>query len=59
MNNRNNDTEVKPDVIAGRNPVSEAIRSGRPIDKILGRKGRKERRCCGNFSPKPRTRAYL
>lgn len=48
MNNRNNDTEVKPDVIAGRNPVSEAIRSGRPIDKILGRKGRKERRCCGN-----------
>ena len=35
MNNRNNDTEVKPDVIAGRNPVSEAIRSGRPIDKIL------------------------
>lgn len=48
MNNRNNDTEVKPDVIAGRNPVSEAIRSGRPIDKILVARGRKERRCCGN-----------
>lgn len=41
MNNRNNDTEVKPDVIAGRNPVSEAIRSGRPIDKILVAKGEK------------------
>lgn len=41
MNNRNNDTEVKPDVIAGRNPVSEAIRSGRPIDKILVARGEK------------------
>ena len=42
MNNRNNDTEVKPDVIAGRNPVSEAIRSGRPIDKILVARGEKK-----------------
>lgn len=41
MNNRNNDTEVKSDVIAGRNPVSEAIRSGRPIDKILVARGEK------------------
>ncbi len=31
--------EIKPDVISGRNPVSEAIRSGRPIDKILISKG--------------------
>ena len=28
-----------PDVIAGRNPVSEAVRSNRPIDKILVAKG--------------------
>mgnify|MGYP000595112221 CR=1 FL=1 len=41
MNNRSNNTEVKPDVIAGRNPVSEAIRSGRPIDKILVARGEK------------------
>ena len=41
MNSKNNDTEVKPDVIAGRNPVSEAIRSGRPIDKILVARGEK------------------
>ena len=41
MNNRNNDTEVKPDVIAGRNPVSEAIRSGIPIDKFLVAMGEK------------------
>jgi 23S rRNA (guanosine2251-2'-O)-methyltransferase len=34
-------TEVKPDVIAGRNPVSEAIRSGRPIDKIMVARGEK------------------
>ncbi|MEE1105513.1 MAG: 23S rRNA (guanosine(2251)-2'-O)-methyltransferase RlmB [Ruminococcus sp.] len=33
--------EPKPDVIAGRNPVSEAIRSGRPIDKILVARGEK------------------
>lgn len=30
-----NENDVKPDIIAGRNPVSEAIRSSRPIDKIL------------------------
>ena len=34
-------TEPKPDVIAGRNPVSEAIRSRRPIDKILVARGEK------------------
>lgn len=34
-------TETKPDVIAGRNPVSEALRSGRPIDKILVARGEK------------------
>ena len=34
-------SEPKPDVIAGRNPVSEAIRSGRPIDKILVARGEK------------------
>lgn len=34
-------TEPKPDVIAGRNPVSEALRSGRPIDKILVARGEK------------------
>lgn len=33
--------EVKPDVISGRNPVSEAVRSNRPIDKILIAKGEK------------------
>ncbi|MBQ4569473.1 MAG: 23S rRNA (guanosine(2251)-2'-O)-methyltransferase RlmB [Ruminococcus sp.] len=41
-NERNiNDTENKGDVIFGRNPVSEAIRSGRPIDSILVAKGAK------------------
>lgn len=39
MNDRNN--EVKSDVISGRNPVSEAIRSSRPIDKILVARGEK------------------
>ena len=39
MKDRN--TEPKPDVIAGRNPVSEALRSGRPIDKILVARGEK------------------
>lgn len=39
MKEKNN--EPKPDVIAGRNPVSEAIRSGRPIDKILVARGEK------------------
>lgn len=58
MNNRNNDTEVKPDVIAGRNPVSEAIRSGRPIDKILVARGERAA-LLWEFLPKPRTRAYL
>ena len=33
MNEKQND--VKTDVISGRNPVSEAIRGSRPIDKIL------------------------
>ena len=33
--------EAKPDVIAGRNPVSEAIRGKRPIDKILVASGEK------------------
>ena len=34
-------TEPKPDVIAGRNPVNEAVRSSRPIDKILVARGEK------------------
>lgn len=34
-------SEVKPDVISGRNPVSEAIRSDRAIDKILVARGEK------------------
>ncbi len=38
---KNEVNEVKPDVILGRNPVSEAIRSNRPIDKILVAKGEK------------------
>ena len=33
--------EPKPDVISGRNPVSEAIRSGRPIDKLMVARGEK------------------
>lgn len=36
---KNNPTDPKPDVIAGRNPVSEALRSGRPVDKILVARG--------------------
>ncbi len=39
FNDRN--SEPKPDVISGRNPVSEAIRSGRPIDKIMVARGEK------------------
>ena len=39
MNEKQND--VKTDVISGRNPVSEAIRGSRPIDKILIAKGEK------------------
>lgn len=38
---KDNNNEVKSDVISGRNPVSEAIRSGRPIDKILVARGEK------------------
>lgn len=47
MNDRKNgklndiNSEPKPDVISGRNPVSEAVRSGRPIDKILIARGEK------------------
>lgn len=33
--------EPKPDMIAGRNPVSEALRGNRPVDKILVAKGEK------------------
>lgn len=39
MNDKNND--AKSDIISGRNPVSEAIRSGRAIDKILIARGEK------------------
>ena len=38
---KDKNTEPKPDVIAGRNPVSEAVRSNRPIDKILVARGEK------------------
>ena len=34
-------TERKSDVISGRNPVSEALRGSRPIDKILVARGEK------------------
>ena len=37
MDNRN----IKNDIIAGRNPVFEAVKSGRSIDKILIAKGAK------------------
>lgn len=40
-NNSSAGTEPKGDVIFGRNPVSEAIRSGRAIDSILVAKGAK------------------
>ena len=33
--------EVKSEVISGRNPVSEALRSSRPIDKIMVARGEK------------------
>ena len=33
--------EVKSEVISGRNPVSEALRGSRPIDKIMVAKGEK------------------
>lgn len=38
---KDNKNEIKSDVISGRNPVSEAIRSGRPIDRILVARGEK------------------
>lgn len=38
---KDNNSEVRSDIISGRNPVSEAIRSGRPIDKILVARGEK------------------
>ncbi len=38
---RNRNNEFDSNVISGRNPVSEAIRSGRPIDKILIARGEK------------------
>ena len=38
---KDNNSEVRSDIISGRNPVSEAIRSGRPIDKILIARGEK------------------
>ncbi|MCH5297924.1 MAG: 23S rRNA (guanosine(2251)-2'-O)-methyltransferase RlmB [Ruminococcus sp.] len=38
---KDRNSEPKPDVISGRNPVSEAIRSGRPIDKIMVARGEK------------------
>lgn len=41
MNNKTNENLNKSDVIAGRNPVSEAIRNGRAIDKILVARGEK------------------
>ena len=37
----NNTNERNTDMIPGRNPVSEAIRSNRPIDRILVAKGEK------------------
>lgn len=39
MNDKQN--EIHSDIISGRNPVSEAIRGNRPIDKILVAKGEK------------------
>lgn len=38
---KDNNSEIRSDVISGRNPVSEAIRSGRPIDRILVARGEK------------------
>ena len=38
---KDNNSEVRSDIISGRNPVIEAIRSGRPIDKILVARGEK------------------
>ena len=33
--------EMRTDIIEGRNPVMEALRSGRPIDKIIVQSGEK------------------
>lgn len=38
---KDNNNEAKSDVISGRNPVSEAVRSDRAIDKILVARGEK------------------
>lgn len=38
---KENNNEAKSDVISGRNPVSEAVRSDRAIDKILVARGEK------------------
>ena len=56
-NERFENTEQKPDVIAGRNPVSEAVRSNRPIDKILVAKGEKSGAIVGILQ-KPVTRKF-
>ena len=39
MDKVKNDNALRDDIIFGRNPVSEAIRSGRPIDSLLIAKG--------------------
>ncbi len=39
MNNRVGETEIKNDIIEGRNAVIEALRVGRSIDKIFIAKG--------------------
>ena len=39
MNKLQKDTEKSSDIIAGRNPVSEAVSSGRAIDHILVARG--------------------
>ena len=39
MDNLKNEKTQRDDIIFGRNPVSEAIRSGRPIDSVLIAKG--------------------
>lgn len=41
MNPKISENANNPDVISGRNPVSEAVRSGRAIDKILVARGEK------------------
>lgn len=41
MNSKINENTNNSDVISGRNPVSEAIRNGRAIDKILVARGEK------------------